>query len=489
MNGARRLAGDFSPEVRELPDPPRRTDGRIDFDAVVAALAPADALETADGTGWSYVIPHVGARVDDVGGVSVLRSPTGAVTRLGTDPFRAIDDVAGELGVSPHHDPSPDLPPFSGGLVGAFSYDLGRRIEQIGDRPASLPGERHVSLRTADTLVALDPTHSRALVIARPSRFVADTPARRIDAVLAAMRDRPPAPPSRVPRPSNTVTGGPRTPTSTTLDGDAYRRAVRRILAAIAAGDVFQVNLAQRLSAAWDADTFGLYRALRRESRAAFGASLPDIGVASISPESYLRVSAGAVETRPIKGTRPRDADPAIDAALADDLATSQKDRAENIMVVDMERNDLGRVCVAGTIQVPELTRVEAHPTVWHLVSTVRGRLRRDVGYGELLRATFPCGSITGAPKIAAMRIIDDLEPVRRGWYCGAIGFLGAGSASLSVAIRTAVMGPTGLATYGAGSGIVADSDPHAEHLESLDKAAAFLRAIRHAPLDTPFPA
>jgi para-aminobenzoate synthetase component I len=181
---------------------------------------------------------------------------------------------------------------------------------------------------------------------------------------------------------------------------------------------------------------------------------------------------------RPIKGTRPRDADPDLDAAHADDLATSAKDRAENVMVVDLERNDLGRVCVPGSVRVPRLCVVEAHPTVWHLVSDVVGRLREGLGYGQLLRATFPCGSITGAPKVRAMEIIETLEPVRRGWYCGAVGFLAPGAASLSVAIRTATLHADGTVDHGAGGGIVADSDPAAEHAESLDKAAAFLRAV-----------
>jgi para-aminobenzoate synthetase component I len=147
-------------------------------------------------------------------------------------------------------------------------------------------------------------------------------------------------------------------------------------------------------------------------------------------------------------------------------------------MIVDLERNDLGRVCVPGTVRVPQLSVVEAHPTVWHLVSEVVGRLRPEVGYGQLLAATFPCGSITGAPKVRAMEVIEELEPVRRGWYCGAIGFLSPGAASLSVAIRTATRHADGTVDHGAGGGIVADSDPEAEHRESLDKAAAFLAAV-----------
>ncbi|MEX2504012.1 MAG: anthranilate synthase component I family protein, partial [Egicoccus sp.] len=264
----------------------------------------------------------------------------------------------------------------------------------------------------------------------------------------------------------------------TSLDHDRHLARVADVLERIAAGDVFQVNLTQRLTSHWEHDAAALYRALRRESPATFGAVLPAIGVASVSPETFLAVAGRQVTTRPIKGTRPRHPAPDLDAALADDLSTSAKDRAENVMVVDLERNDLGRVCRSGSVRVPELAAVEAHPTVWHLVSTVTGELRPEVGYGELLRATFPCGSITGAPKIAAMQIIERLETVRRGWYCGAVGFLSPGAASLSVAIRTATLQADGTVDYGAGGGIVADSDPADERRESFDKAAAFLRAV-----------
>jgi anthranilate/para-aminobenzoate synthase component I len=169
-------------------------------------------------------------------------------------------------------------------------------------------------------------------------------------------------------------------------------------------------------------------------------------------------------------------------------LIAHPKERAEHVMLIDLERNDLGRVCVPGSVHVPVLCAVEGHPTVWHLVSDVVGHLRPEVGYGELLRAAFPCGSITGAPKVSAMTIIETLEPVRRGWYCGAAGFLAPGAASLSVTIRTATRHPDGRVDHGVGGGIVADSDPAAEHRESLDKAAAFLRAIGGEVVSRPGP-
>jgi anthranilate/para-aminobenzoate synthase component I len=216
---------------------------------------------------------------------------------------------------------------------------------------------------------------------------------------------------------------------------------------------------------------------MRAASPASHAALLPGAGLASISPERFLDVSAGLVTTDPIKGTRPRSDDPELDAALADDLLTSTKDRAENVMVVDLERNDLGRVCVPGSVHVPMLLELRALPTVWHLVSRVRGTLRPGTTYADLLAATFPSGSVTGAPRLAAMQAIRTLEPAPRGWYCGAVGWLGRGSAALSVAIRTATL-REGIAVYGAGGGIVADSRPDDEVAESLDKAVAFLTAV-----------
>lgn len=463
---------------------PRDASGRVDLQACVRALSPVDLLESGDDSGWHYLVPHGRWRLVDDGQRSRLLADGHVVRDLGADPFAALDRLCGELGVHPDADPEPGLPPLSGGLVGALAYDLGRRTERL---PALALQDReglHLSLRVAEVVCAVTPARDRALLLARPlpaSLAGTRAPERRARDRCEQVRLRlaraartadvpyPPTPPPQ-PRPQVAWTSLPRA---------GYLAAVETVLDAIGAGAVFQVNLAQRLSAHWAGDVHHLYRRLSQVSPAAFGAALPDIGLASISPESFLSVTGRSVTTRPIKGTRPRAPDPALDAALADDLATATKDRAENVMVVDLERNDLGRVCRPGTVRVPELTRVEAHPTVWHLVSTVRGELRAATGYGDLLRATFPCGSITGAPKIAAMGLIERLERVRRGWYCGAVGFLAPGRAELSVAIRTAVLGPDGVADHGAGGGIVADSDPTGEHAESLDKAAAFLRTVR----------
>lgn len=466
--------GGHGPLLRPLRDPPRAPDGRVDLDAIVHAASPCDLLETAGSmAGWSYVAPHDGPVLRDDGRRTVLDHGGGRTEDLGTDPFAALDAVCERLGIRPGDEPgAPDegevAPTFTGGLVGALSYDLARRIEQLSTLAAHDRATDQLHLRQVDLAVALPPERDRAWIVGRDlgGRGGLDERARRLaERVRGATAPPPPVVP---------VAG----PATTSLPRDDYLRAVEQALEAIAAGQAFQVNLTQRLTARWSADTHALYRRLRSHSPAPFGAALPGTGIASVSPETFLEVEGRQVATRPIKGTRPRAADPVLDAAHADDLVTSAKDRAENVMVVDLERNDLGRVCRTGSVHVPVLCQLEGHPTVWHLVSTVTGHLEDEVGFGGLLRATFPCGSITGAPKIAAMGLIERLEPVRRDWYCGAVGFLTPGRMHLSVAIRTAVLHPDGRVDHGAGGGIVADSDPAAEHAESLDKAAAFLRTV-----------
>ena len=476
---------------REHIEAPRDRDGRIDIDACVVALGAVDLLETATGDGWSYLVPHTGWRLTDDGRRTSLLAPHGARRDLGSDPFAALEDLCTLLGVHPSGGDDRAMPAseplLTGGLVGALAYDLGRRSERLPVLARDDRGRPHLELRVAEVVCAVPPGrgHLELLATTLPGELATGTPAaRRRDLLAERTRDRLATAVGRVAA-DPTPAGRPAPQVAwTNLPRDAHLAAVEHLLEAIAAGELFQANLAQRLSARWQGDVHALYRALRAASPAAFGAALPDAGVASVSPETFLAVDGDHVVTRPIKGTRPRATQAALDAALADDLATATKDRAENVMVVDLERNDLGRVCRPGSVVVPELARVEAHATVWHLVSTVAGTLAPGTGYGQLLRATFPCGSITGAPKIAAMHAIEHLEGVRRGMYCGAVGFLAPGHARLSVAIRTAVLHADGVVDHGAGGGIVADSDPQSEHAETLDKAAAFLRAVAAVRVD-----
>lgn len=262
-----------------------------------------------------------------------------------------------------------------------------------------------------------------------------------------------------------------------------YCDAVRAVKRYIESGDVYQVNLSQRFTVATDAPPWEVYLRLRESNPAPYAAylNLGSVQIVSSSPECFLTLDpiTRAVETRPIKGTRPRGASGVVDQRLACDLLASEKDRAENVMIVDLERNDLGRVCEFGSVRVPSLFDLESHPTVHHLVSKVSGTLRHDCGPVELLEGCFPGGSITGAPKIRSMEIIAELEPVRRYVYTGSIGWLGCdGSMNLNIAIRTAVFSD-GMCYLHVGGGIVADSDPDMEYQETLDKGRAFFEVLR----------
>jgi para-aminobenzoate synthetase component 1 len=264
-----------------------------------------------------------------------------------------------------------------------------------------------------------------------------------------------------------------------------YVEAVSRVREYILAGDIFQANLSQRFEAPLGEAPWSLYRRLRSRNAAPFAAFLdfPDVTVLSASPERFLSVDEqGHVETRPIKGTRPRGVGPEHDAALGQALSESAKDRAENLMIVDLMRNDLSRVCVPGSVRVQELFALERYATVHHLVSTVAGRLAPGRDALDLLRATFPGGSITGAPKLRAMEIITELEPSARGVYCGSIGYLSVtGALDTSIAIRT-VVARGGRLYFSAGGGIIADSDPEQEYRETLDKARGIIDVLEAVP-------
>jgi anthranilate/para-aminobenzoate synthase component I len=266
-----------------------------------------------------------------------------------------------------------------------------------------------------------------------------------------------------------------------------YEAMVRRALDYIASGDIYQVNLAHRFSGPWSgapAQALGFYARLRECSPAPYAGLLcaEDRVIACSSPELFLQMAGRVAVTRPIKGTRPRGGDAEADAAAARELGSSAKERAELVMITDLERNDLGQVCEYGSVEVRELLRLERYAQVHHLVSTVAGRLRADAGHIDALRACFPGGSVTGAPKKRAREIIAQLEPVSRGVYTGAMGYLGYdGRSAFNIAIRTAVLEADGRAHFHTGAGIVADSQPQAEWEETLWKAAGLLRAAGRA--------
>ena len=372
------------------------------------------------------------------------------------------------------HEVLPGLPPFQGGIAGYVSYDWGAELERVA-RPAPdrfTPQIPDVLLALYDWVIAWDHMEEKAWLIGAADRI--SSVQEQLRAAPPAIRDDPAA--------------ARHAPESNFSRAD-YEAGVSRIREYIAAGDVYQVNLAQRFHVPFLGSPLALSRRLRARNPAPFGAYLDFAGtvVTSISPERFLHFDpkTRAVEARPIKGTRPRGATPARDATLARELAESEKDRAENVMIVDLLRNDLGKVCRAGSVTVPKLFALESHPAVHHLVSTVTGVLADTRDAFDLLRAAFPGGSVTGAPKIRAMEIIAELERAPRGVYCGAIGYVSAtGAMDFNIPIRTIVL-HGGIATFHAGAGIVWDSEPAAEYQETLAKARTMIEALT-SPRKTP---
>jgi len=396
----------------------------------------------------------------------VLRSPDATLTLTPGDDRDAFETLKVLLGEPT--ETHPDGPPFQGGLAGLAAYELGDRIEPLGLKRS--PDWPDLAVGRYPALLAFDHETRRVLAIGRDGAQ-AEAAAAWLDA---------PEPPARPGRLSEALDA----PTA----ADTYEAAVADVIARIHGGEYFQANIARSWAGrlAGGATPADLLHRLGGQSAAPFAGYLrtPGRAVVSNSPERFVAVTAGralVVETRPIKGTRPRGATPETDAALAAELADSAKDRAENLMIVDLMRNDLSRVCVPGAVTTPELFRVESFVNVHHLVSTVRGVLAPGLTAIDLLAAAFPPGSVTGAPKVQAMKTIARLE-APRGPYCGALLWAGFdGAFDSSVLIRT-----VGLVEDGdgwrfearAGAGIVADSDPRAERLETEDKIAALLRAL-----------
>ncbi len=357
--------------------------------------------------------------------------------------------------------------PFAGGLIGYLSYDFGRHLEQMPHLAVDdlhLPDARFGLYAWA--LISDHQAQTSQLVF-HPT--LADSERQRLIAVFS------------VEAADTGATFKLQGPMSPDLSADAYRQAIVRIQDYIQAGDCYQVNFAQRFRAPCVGDPWTAYCALRAACPTPFSGfqSLPNDGaVLSLSPERFVHISDRRVETRPIKGTRPRGLTPAEDAANAAELLASPKDRAENLMIVDLLRNDLGRTCRTGSVSVPELFSLESYPNVHHLVSSVIGTLADDKDALDLIAGSFPGGSITGAPKIRAMQIIDELEPTRRGLYCGSLVYLDVrGEMDSSIAIRSLLVKDGQVCCWG-GGGIVADSEWEAEYQESLTKVRVLLETL-----------
>jgi len=465
----------------------------------VPGLALLESARPGRRARWSYLSADPRAVVEAPSpGHDPFTEARALLERLSSGEPRVVDaeradehaEVATHVGAGP-------VPPFVGGLVGFIGYDLGRSLERLSSIVADDQGLPPLRLALHDWVIAWDRRTGQAWLGGRAlDGDVADL-ARRLDDVRARLDEARARPVRRTNDPNGIPSDG--FAFTSSLDRSHYEAGVRAIRTAIADGQIYQANLTRRLEAPFAGDPWPLYRRLRTGDPALHAAYLelePAVrpgpsgpparrAILSASPEPFLSVdSAGLVTTDPIKGTRPRGRDRADDRALAGELLASRKDRAENVMIVDVLRNDLGRVCRPGSVRVPRLCRLERTAAVQHLVSTVTGRLAPGRDSFDLLVAALPGGSITGAPKIRAMEILEALEPVRRGPYTGALGWIGRdGAMATSILIRTLVADGRRL-TLHVGGGITWRSDPAAEWDETVAKAAGPLAAIDGREVD-----
>jgi anthranilate synthase component 1 len=378
--------------------------------------------------------------------------------------------------------PIEGLPPFAGGAVGFFGYDLVRTVEPLGDPNPDPLGLPDMALMLSDVLVVFD--HLRHTITIIANAYVEEDLERSYQAaldLLAEVRWRLAGPVPRAERPPDPARTMPEFKSNMTRE--QFEDNVRRIIEYVHAGDCFQVVPSQRWSAPLPVEAFSVYRGLRvvNPSPYMYFLDFEDFQVAGASPEPLLTVSGRRVSTRPIAGTRPRGADADEDRRIAEDLLSDEKECAEHVMLVDLGRNDLGRVCEYGTVEVEKYMAVEVYSHVMHIVSSVAGTLREDVGAVDALRSILPAGTLSGAPKVRAMQIIDELEPVKRGGYGGAVGWLSyTGDLDTAIHIRTVVV-KDGVGHIQAGGGTVADAKPDYEFAESEAKARGVLRAIELA--------
>ena len=387
-----------------------------------------------------------------------------------SDPFALVRNALG-VPIAPIKDV-----PFAGGALGYWSYDLARQMFPLAHINTSLLPDRaremasEMMIGIYDWALVLDHQQHTARLVSH--RRFAET-AELLPQILLRLQGNAILPPDTF-RVLGKITSN--------FTPDSYASAFAAVQNYLRAGDCYQINLAQRFSAAATGDALGAYLTLRSLSPAPYSAFLnfPQSKILCASPERFLRVQNGSVETRPIKGTRPRSSDAQLDRQLGEALCHDPKDRAENLMIVDLLRNDLGKSCAPGSVRVPKLFELESFANVHHLVSTVEGKLAEGRDALDVLRDCFPGGSVTGAPKLRAMQIIEQLEPNRRGIYCGAIGYVGFdGNMDSNIVIRTLVYSDGEIRCW-AGGGIVADSEEKAEYQETLDKASAMLKLLQH---------
>jgi len=457
-------------------------------------LSPLDAFELFRNEPFGFFLdsgmdPHKLGRYSFIGGSPFLvlstRGSDITLTRsaekssLNDNPFNVLNRLLETYRLDSGSSPVP----FVGGAVGYLSYDLCHFIERLPSTAIDDLNLPESYFGFYDLVLAFDNLQGKAYVISTGFPELRETKRmerakKRLNEMVDRLADIPAShtESSLISLASSTeqvaLTGG--------FTRQEYVNAVENARQYIISGDIFEVNLSQRFEAELSITPYELYQRLRQINPAPFACYLnfDEVSVVSASPERFLRVRGDWVETRPIKGTRPRGRTPEEDEVLANELLSSTKDRAENIMIVDLERNDLGRICRFGTVKVTELAILEVFPTVFHLTSTVTGRLREGKNCIDLLRATFPGGSITGAPKVRAMEIIDELEPTKRSVYTGSIGYLSFnGDLDLNIVIRTFLVKGR-KAYFQVGGAVVYDSDPQAEYQETLDKARALSDAL-----------
>jgi anthranilate synthase component 1 len=401
------------------------------------------------------------------------------------DPLTVLEQVVARFDTATPEElglPHAAVPPLFAGCVGYLAYDVVRYVERLDHPPVDDRGLPEMVWQFVGAMAVFDRFRQTVRLI--KNVYIGEDPGRQYDDAVAELNhitDRlghAPGYPIR-PRPSFQH----RAEATANLDRDQFEAAVRRAIDYIMAGDAFQIVPSIRLEVEFTGDPFEVYRAMRlvNPTPFLFFVRHGGIGVVGASPELMTRARDGRATSRPIAGTRPRGATPEEDLAFEHELLADPKERAEHVMLIDLARNDLGRVCEFGSVTVDDLMVVERYSHVMHIVSGVSGTLRRGVGPVDLLRATFPHGTVSGAPKVRAMEIIDELEPTARGPYAGAVGYLDfSGNVDTAIALRTLVVAD-GKAWVQAGAGIVADSDPAAEYQECMNKAAAALAAIAAA--------
>ena len=454
------------------------------YEKIASHSQPSFLLESGKGQTTETNYSFLGS-----GPVAIVSVPARSIGGPLEDPFEPIRQAIGKPGI----EPTPDLPPFFGGAVGCFGYDFARRLETLPSIAADDLTVPDVQFALYDLVTAVDHRANSVQIIFCPSldRFLGEAREKLyregLDR-LAEWEARLTGPaPKQEPVALEPLAFAPE------QTREAYLDRVRRTQAYVAAGDIYQANLSHRFTVDIPVRyrsgpdrlryEHALYRQLRAVNPSPFSGLLrfEDFSLISSSPERLVRLRGRRAETRPIAGTRPRGSDADNDQRLVGELLASPKERAEHVMLVDLERNDLGRVCEFGSVKVDEFMAIEQYSHVSHIVSNVSGILRADASPFDLIRATFPGGTITGVPKIRCMEIIEELEPVRRGLYTGSSGYIGwNGDLDLNILIRTLVLtGTTGYLQVGAG--IVADSDPAKEYEETLHKAEAFFSSFRRA--------